>query len=137
MAFWKDKVRFLSIILFFLVAVEIYFISSIPGSDVSSGFNFVPIVYHFCVFFLFSFFLFFTIIGRNKPDKYLVLVTFLSSLAYAAIDEIHQSYVPLRSSSVEDVLVDFIGITLSLVIAFFISKKIQPEILNLSPFFWP
>ena len=123
MVFFGEKGRFLAIVLFFLVAVEIYFISSIPGSKVDSGFAIVPIIYHFCVFFLFTFFLFFTIMRNKKPDKYLVLVTLLSSLAYAVIDEIHQSYVPLRSSSIEDVLVDLTGITFSLAIAVFISKK--------------
>ena len=127
MIFLLEKKKFFPMILFLLVAVEIFFISSIPGSRTGSGIPLTAIVYHFCVFFLFSFFLFFTIIGNKKPDKYLALVTFLSSLAYAVIDEIHQSYVPLRSSSVGDVLVDFIGITLSLVIAVFISKKSSQE----------
>ncbi|MEK6819821.1 MAG: VanZ family protein [Nanoarchaeota archaeon] len=127
MIFLLEKKKFFPMILFLLVAVEIFFISSIPGSRTGSGIPLTAIVYHFCVFFLFSFFLFFTIIGNKKPDKYLIFVVFLSSLAYAVIDEIHQSFVPLRSSSVEDVLVDFIGITLSLVIAVFISKKSSQE----------
>ena len=122
MAFLEKK-RFFSIILFFLVAVEIFFISSIPGSKAPSGIKLVPIVYHFCVFFLFNFFLFFATKENEKTNRFHILIVFLFSLIYAIADELHQRFVPLRSPSVNDVLIDFIGISFSLLIAIFISKK--------------
>lgn len=126
MVFLGGKGRFFTLILFFLIAIEIFFISSIPGSKTpSSSIPFTAIIYHFCVYFLFNFFLFFSVSGNRKPNKYLILVVFLSSLIYALVDEIHQSFVPLRSSSIEDIFVDLIGITSSMIIAVFISRKIN------------
>ncbi|MEK6842421.1 MAG: VanZ family protein [Nanoarchaeota archaeon] len=124
MVFWVEKRRYVSLIMFFLIALEIFYLSSLPGS-ISPGTKipFVTILYHFCAFFLFSFFLFFLIKGDKKINSFYIFITLIFSLIYAILDEIHQSFVPLRSPSVNDVLIDFIGLSFSLLIAIFISKK--------------
>lgn len=48
---------------------------------------------------------------------------FLLSIAYAASDEWHQSYVPGRSASVADVTWDAVGITLGMVLLFIVSRS--------------
>ncbi|MBI2042998.1 VanZ family protein [Candidatus Pacearchaeota archaeon] len=123
MAFWVEKRRYFSLIMFLLIALEIFYISSIPGSKAPSGFPLIPIIYHFSVFFLFGFFLFFLIKGEKKANPYHIMLTLLFALIYATLDEIHQAFVPLRSPSINDVFIDFIGLSLSLLISVFISKK--------------
>lgn len=41
------------------------------------------------------------------------------SMAYAASDEIHQSFVPGRSPTVRDVAIDFTGIMISILVLYF------------------
>ena len=106
-----------------LIGVEIFYISSIPGSSGGAHFPFIPIVYHFSVFFLFSFFLFFLIKGKKEmKTSYAIFALFLSFI-YAISDEFHQSFVPMRSPSLEDIFIDLIGISFSILISIFISRK--------------
>lgn len=56
------------------------------------------------------------------------LATFLFSLAYAASDEIHQTFVDRREGKLSDVLIDVIGIVAALIIFYRLergSKKIK------------
>src|SRR5438270_1862674 len=53
------------------------------------------------------------------------LVTLLISAAFAASDEFHQSFVPSRTSSVRDVMIDIIGAILGMTIyGSFVHKRI-------------
>ena len=52
-----------------------------------------------------------------------VLSSFLISAAYAATDEIHQSFVPGRTSSPIDVLIDASGAAIGMAITGLITKK--------------
>ena len=123
MVFWVEKRRFVSLIMFFLIALEIFYMSSLPGSSAKGGIPFAATIYHFSVFFLFSFFLFFLIKGEKKTSFFYIFSTLIISLIYAISDEFHQSFVPLRSPSLKDVFIDLIGLSFSLLIANFISKK--------------
>jgi len=50
---------------------------------------------------------------NNKKGKRIhYLMPFIISFSYAAIDEIHQSFVPTREGKIRDVLIDTIGIVL-------------------------
>ncbi|MEK6898172.1 MAG: VanZ family protein [Nanoarchaeota archaeon] len=123
MGLWIEKKRGISIILLVLLAIEIFFISSISGSKAETKIPFIATAYHFIAFFLFSFFLFFSIKGSKKIRILHVIITPVFAVIYAISDEIHQSFVPLRNSSLSDVLIDSIGIIISIIIAFFMSKK--------------
>ena len=66
---------------------------------------------------------------QSKPNRLLSLIStpeiaaFLLSLAYAASDEWHQSYVPGRSASLTDVTWDTSGVTLGMIILLVVRKK--------------
>jgi len=65
---WLEKNKFISIILTCLIVFEIFYISSLssnlPGGK--GAFSFIPIIYHFTIFFLLSFFILITIKGNKK-----------------------------------------------------------------------
>jgi glycopeptide antibiotics resistance protein len=92
-----------------LIAIEIFLFSNIsffPGIE-KIGFD-VSILYHFGVFFMFTFFLTLTLINK-KLDKKTILIILLISLAYSLSDEFHQLFVAGRFADVKDLLTDFAG----------------------------
>jgi len=124
MVLWIENKRYISIILTIAFAVEIFLVSSIPGSkttDIHSPL--IPIIYHFTVFFLLNFFLFFSIKGKNKISSSYIIAALILSLIYSISDEFHQSFVPMRSPDLNDILTDSIGLSISVLLAAFISKK--------------
>jgi hypothetical protein len=70
---------------------------------------------------MFTFFLSLTL-RKNNLNKKTILIILLISLAYALSDEFHQLFVPGRFSDIKDVLIDFCGSILS-VIMFKILEK--------------
>lgn len=123
-----EKRRFFSFFMLVLIGIEIFYVSSIPGLKGGGGNFLIPIIYHFSVFFLFSFFVFFFAKGKNETKSGYAIFALFFSLAYAISDEFHQAFVPLRSSSLEDIITDLIGISFSILISIFMSKKsIQPH----------
>lgn len=120
---WLEKKRIFAGIMTLLIAVEIFYFSSIPGTKVSTGIGIIPIVYHFTAFFLLSFFMLITIKGKGKiKAKHLILVL-LISIAYSVLDEIHQMFVPLRSSDINDILTDSAGIISALFLHVYMKKS--------------
>lgn len=120
---WIEKRRFVSFFMLVLIGIEIFYVSSIPGSTSGTKFALIPIIYHFSVFFLFSFFIFFFVKGKNKIMPGYAIFALFFSLIYAISDEFHQYFVPLRSPSLDDVLVDLIGISFSVLISIFIARN--------------
>ena len=99
------------------MAIEIFYFSTIVSSPIGKQrIDLIPILYHFIVFFLFSFFLFITIKGNKKIKSKYILIVIIISIIYAVLDEIHQSFVPNRDSSIKDVLIDTLGIFFSIII---------------------
>lgn len=98
-----------------LIALEIFLFSNI-SSPIGEyvGFN-LATLYHFGVFFMFTFFLTLTIKDKNISNK-TILIVLLISLIYAISDEFHQLFVPGRFCSIKDMLVDFIGSFFSILI---------------------
>lgn len=56
--------------------------------------------------------LLFRAFNNKRGKKIHYLMPFIISFSYAAIDEIHQAFVPTREGKIRDVLIDTIGITL-------------------------
>ncbi len=115
---YLEKHKAIPIILTILIAIEIFYFSSIisvPTGSSIKGIN-LATTYHIIVFFLFTFFLTASIKNKNKfKTKYLIII-FAISLAYAILDEIHQMFVPGRFASIKDVLIDLIGILFAILI---------------------
>lgn len=118
-----EKNRIISVIFTILIAAEIFFFSSKSSSPGAGGISFLPVIYHFVVFFLFNFFLLASIEGNRKLKISYVIIAFAFSVIYAISDEFHQSFVPGRDASINDILTDSAGIIFSSVIYFFINKK--------------
>ena len=118
MPLYIEKRKAIPIILVILIAIEIFYFSSIsavPSTKPESPIN-LSVIYHAIVFFLFTFFLMASIKNKNKfKIKYLILV-FTISLVYAISDEVHQIFVPGRFSDIKDVLIDLIGILFAILI---------------------
>ena len=92
-----------------LIAISIFCISSltfkgvgIPGS--------MSYIYHFFIFFWFSFFL---TMAMSRKNISLAIPALFISLVYALSDEIHQLFVPGRFCSLGDFFVDSSAIILA------------------------
>ncbi|MDP2628986.1 MAG: VanZ family protein [Nanoarchaeota archaeon] len=107
---WFEKNKAASVIMIILISIEIFYISSLPGSVEVGGNEWIAITYHFTIFFLLTFFIFTSIMKNEKIKLRKVLFVVLISLIYALLDEIHQIFVPLRDASIRDILIDSIGI---------------------------
>jgi len=120
---WLEKNRGISFILTILIAIEIFYVSSIPGNIVTGKNIWIPRAYHFIVFFLFSFFVFITIKGNKKIKSNYLLIVLIISISYAILDEIHQMFVPFRESSIKDILTNTIGIFSSIILYLYTNIK--------------
>jgi len=121
---WLEKKRYAAIILTLLVAIEIFYFSSISMiSNGQAGMGFIPIIYHLTVFFLFNFFLLIAIKGNKKIKISYVIIALGASIIYALSDEFHQIFVPFRNPSIQDLLIDTIGIFLSTIFILYFNKK--------------
>jgi VanZ family protein len=120
---WLEKKRYAAIILTLLVAIEIFYFSSISVTAGQEGIGFIPIIYHLTVFFLFNFFLLIAIKGNKKIKISYVIIALGASIIYALSDEFHQIFVPFRNPSIQDILIDTIGIFLSTIFILYFNKK--------------
>jgi len=112
-----------------LLAVIIFYVSSLkfkPAPEII--FDIKPVAYHLFAFFWFSFFLFLTIIKGKVKSKKILLLPLLISLIYAMTDEIHQIFVPGRSCSLSDFLIDSCGIFFAGLIYLLSIKKIRTSV---------
>ena len=107
-----------------LIAIMIFYISSLtfpPGTRATTN---LSIVYHISAFFFFAFFLF---VSSQPRKKELVLVVFLIAIAYSIIDEIHQFFVPGRSCSLFDFFLDSSGIIFAFMVYLILKIKKQKK----------
>lgn len=120
---WFEKNRFVSVIILVLIAIEIFFFSSLSGVPSPGGTDWIARGYHFTIFFLFCFFLLVVIKGEKKIKPGYIFAVLLISILYSFLDEFHQMFVPGRDANIVDILTDTIGIFSSAVIYSFISRK--------------
>jgi len=118
---WFEKHYKLSFVITILIAIIIFYMSSLTGAQTYKASNNIQaVLYHIIVFFFLSFFLFIsTTRGKNKG---LLFPSILLSFFYSITDEFHQYFVPGRSSSISDIMLDSIGILFAFMI-YFISIK--------------
>ena len=107
-----EKHRKFVIVFVLIIAMEIFLVSSIPGSAISAGFDFSAF-YHFLAFFLLNLFILIYVLDRENGIGKKLLLVLLISIIYALLDELHQFFVPLRTPDIADFLMDSTGIFLS------------------------
>ena len=120
---WLEKNKYLAGIITLILAIEIFLFSNIPIIIQSETKLNLSIIYHFGIFFMFSFFLLMSIKGNNKINQKEVFLVLAISILYAISDEIHQIFVIGRIASLKDILIDSIGSLCSMIIYFFADWK--------------
>jgi len=118
-----EKNKEISFILTVLIAIEIFFFSSLSGTTGTGKISWLPTAYHFIVFFLFTFFLFITIKGNKKIKPHYILIVLILAISQSFLDEFHQIFVPLRDASIRDILINTLGISSSIILYSYFSKK--------------
>ena len=85
---------------------------NLPESDI--GFSNIDKIFHFVEFFILGLLIKFSLQEREiSTQKPIVFTTIIFGFSLACIDELHQSFIRGRVCSVEDLLFDFLGISLS------------------------
>ena len=96
----------ISFVFAIIIGIIIFYVSSIPYlRNPVPGFSLIPFIYHFCIFFLFSFFLLFSLDFKKE----LIITALLICFLYALLDEIHQFFVLGRVCGFFDIFTDFSG----------------------------
>lgn len=121
---WLEKNKIIPRIITALLFILIFYISSIKsfpsvGVTISTG----SIIYHISIFFILALFLFISVLERKWNWKKILLSLLIVGI-YAALDELHQFFVPGRFCSFNDFLLDFTGIIFASLLYFvMIAKK--------------
>ena len=118
-----EKKRIFAIILTILMAIEIFYFSSITGVRGPSGVLNLSIVYHFVAFFLLSFFLLISIVGQKEIKVRYLVIVLLISITYSILDEFHQFFVPGRFPDLFDIFTDSAGIFSSMILYLYSRKN--------------
>lgn len=103
-----EKYSKISWLITILIAIAIFYLSSLTfvPSAPTTGMN--TIIYHFSAFFFLSFFLSPALARGN--NKSLIFLAIILAVSYALSDEVHQLFVPGRYCSFSDFLVDSAGV---------------------------
>lgn len=121
---WLKQNRKVAFILTFLMAIEIFYFSTIPGDPLSVGGSvWISRSYHFIAFFLFTFFLFILMNSKEKIKLEQILLILVIASFYAITDEIHQIFTPFRDCTFEDFMTDLAGINFAILLHLFIKNK--------------
>ena len=119
-----EEKRIFAIILTLLMAIEIFYFSSIIGVKGPEGGLNLSIIYHFVAFFLLSFFLMISIVGQKEIKVKYIMTVLLISITYSLLDEFHQFFVPGRFPDVFDIFTDGTGIFSSMILYLY-SRKLS------------
>jgi len=113
---YLEKHNKLSWTITLFIAIAIFYISSqsFPQGAPGPEFALKPIIYHLTAFFFLNLFLLISI--TKGKTKSLILTAITIAIIYAISDEVHQLFVPGRSGTISDVLIDLIGILTATVI---------------------
>jgi len=106
-----EKHNKISWLFVFLIATAIFYMSSKTFPLAIRTTNIYSIIYHFFAFFFLAFFLLPAIVkGENKA---LIFIAIILAVMYGMSDEFHQLFVPGRSCSFSDFLINSAGILLA------------------------
>ena len=111
---WFEKNNKISFAITLLIALFIFYVSSLTFAQSTGGppgIGYRALIYHITAFFFLAFFLAISLVkGKNRS---LIFLAVIISVLYAVLDEIHQSFVPGRGSSISDIFIDSLGIILA------------------------
>ncbi len=124
---WFEKNYKISLLVAVLIAIAIFYISSLTFGTESEkgGTNLIAILYHILAYFFLALFLNFSLV-KGRKTKF-IFIAILISLLYGVADEIHQYFVPGRNASVSDLGLDAIGTILSSLF-YFVSIEFRRKI---------
>ncbi|MBU0548684.1 MAG: VanZ family protein [Candidatus Omnitrophica bacterium] len=107
-------------------AVFIFYLSGIPNLKTGLEFDFVlRKISHVVEYLILVFLLYRAFAGSfdNINTARLFIYSAVLSFLYAISDELHQSFVPGRNCSIQDVLIDAMGIPVFYIINIFVCRK--------------
>ncbi|OIO80358.1 hypothetical protein AUJ84_03895 [Candidatus Pacearchaeota archaeon CG1_02_32_132] len=112
---WFEKHNKISWAITIILAITIFYVSSLQFAPSSGpgGQNSKATLYHLTIFFIFAIFLFISLVQGMKKKEDLIFLGIIIVVGYAFLDEFHQLFVPTRSGSLFDVLLDVVGISVA------------------------
>jgi len=114
MIFWFEKHNKLSWITTILIAIFIFYISSLSFETIPMrGFRLKTTIYHFYAFFFLCIFLLTSLTRGKFKNKNLIFISIILAILYGISDEIHQLFVIGRVCAISDILIDSIGVLLA------------------------
>jgi len=120
----KEKFIYIPLVIYWLVLLVL---TTLPGTDLpKTGIN--DKIEHFTAYFLLGILLSLTLLFQNKflkIKKYFSLFTGVIIGLYAALDEIHQLFVPGRDCDIFDWTADIIGASIGILLIIFLLKIFQ------------
>jgi len=111
-----EKHRAISIILTILITIEIFYFSSLPGGKAGGGISGAAIIYHFVVFFLFTFLFTAALKGEQKLTPFLIIIILVLAFSHSLFDEFHQVFTPFRDASMRDIMINSLGIFTAMIV---------------------
>ena len=111
---WFEKHSNISWIISAIIAGIMFYMSSLEfQKGPPGGFSILPIAYHILAYFFLAVFVNFALIKGKKTKTHRIYITLIITFLYAISDEMHQYFVPGRSLSGYDILLDLSGILLA------------------------
>ena len=121
---YKKKVLYFPLITYWFVLL---FLTTLPGKDLpKTGIN--DKIEHFTAYFILGFLFSLTLLLQNKYyqiKKYFAIFSGIFIGLYAALDEIHQLFIPGRDCDILDWTADMIGASLGILLIIFLVKIFQ------------
>jgi len=111
---WFEKRNKLSWLTTIIIAIGIFYASSLTSIPQTLGLGVRSLIYHITAFFLLAIFLLISI--AKGRDSNLIFLAIAIAIIYSFSDEFHQLFVPGRVAALSDVFIDLFGITLSLIV---------------------
>jgi len=120
----KRKLLYIPLAIYWLILLVL---TTLPGNDLpKTGIN--DKIEHFTAYFLLGILLSLALLFQNKflkIKKYFTLYSGLFIGLYAALDEIHQLFVPGRECNIMDWTADMIGASIGILLIIFLIKIFQ------------
>lgn len=93
--------------------------------------TFIRKLAHLFLFCMLGIFISFVMKLRYKLENKYNLISIAICMMFGMLDELHQKFVPGRSSKLTDVLIDTIGATLGIILVNYAYKRIKPRMYKL------